>query len=63
MEQEISSAKVKQDRPIQNFDEKMNFVDSDEIEIRPPLLNCLNIVEYIWWLLDSDLKFTESQHS
>ena len=29
----------------------MNFWD--EIEIRLPLLNCLNILEYIWWLLDT----------
>ena len=31
------------------------FDDSDEIKIRLPLLNYLNILEYIWWLLNSDL--------
>ena len=31
------------------------FNDSDEIEIRLLLLNSLNILEYIWWLLNSDL--------
>ena len=30
--------------------------DSDEIETRLPLLNCLNFLEYIWWLLNSDFK-------
>ena len=29
--------------------------DSDEIEIRLPLLNFINILEYIWWLLNLDL--------
>ena len=38
MEQEISSAKVKPDRFIKKF----------EIEIRILLLNCVNILEYIW---------------
>ena len=32
---------------------------TDEIEIRRPLLNCLNILEHIWWLLNSDLQFTD----
>ena len=57
MEQEILPVKVKPGGPIQNFDQKMNFwKDSNEIEIRLPLLNCLNILEYIWWLLSSDFK-------
>ena len=50
VEQEILSAQVKPDRPIQNF-----FDDSNEIEIRLPLLTCLNNLEYIWWLLNSEL--------
>ena len=49
MEQEILSAKVKPDKPTQNFDWKMIFYDSDDIGF--PLLNCRNILEYIWWLL------------
>ena len=53
MEQEISSAKVKPDMPIQNFDKKMNFDDSDEIEYRLSLRNCPNILEYIWWVPNS----------
>ena len=55
MEQQILSAKVKPDRPIQNSDRRWIFDDSDEIEIKLPLLNCLNILEYICWLLNSDL--------
>ena len=31
------------------------FDDSDETEITLPLLNCLNVLEYIWWLLNSEL--------
>ena len=31
------------------------FDDSDEIAITLPLLKCLKILEYIWWLLNSDL--------
>ena len=31
------------------------FDDPDEIEIRLLLLNSLNILEYIWWLLILDL--------
>ena len=31
------------------------FDDPDEIEIRLLLLNYLNILEYIWWLLVLDL--------
>ena len=31
------------------------FDDPDEIEIRLLLLNYLNILEYIWWLLILDL--------
>ena len=31
------------------------FDDSDETEIKLPLLNCLNVLEYIWWLLNSEL--------
>ena len=34
---------------------KIIFDDSDEIQIRFSLLNCLKILEYIWWLLNSDL--------
>ena len=37
----------------------MNFYGSDEIEIWLPLLNFLNILEYIWWLLNSDLQLTD----
>ena len=33
----------------------MTFDDSDETEIRLPLLNRLNILEYIWLLINSDL--------
>ena len=55
MEQEISSAKVKPDRPCKTLIKRQVFDDSDKIEIRLPLLNCLNILEYIWWLLNSDL--------
>ena len=33
------------------------FDDYDEIEIRISLLNYLNILEYIWWLLNSEFKF------
>ena len=28
---------------------RRTFDDSDETEIRLALLNCLNILEYIWW--------------
>ena len=37
----------------------MPFNDSDEIEIRLSLLNCFNILEYIWWVLNSDISFTD----
>ena len=32
------------------------FDDSDETEIRLPLLNCLNILKYTWWLLNSGFR-------
>ena len=31
------------------------FDDSDEIDIKFHLLNYLNTLEYIWWLLNADL--------
>ena len=34
---------------------RLIFDDSDEIEIRLSLLNCLNILQYMWWLFNSDL--------
>ena len=36
---------------------RLIFDESDEIEIRLSLLYCLNILEYIWWLLNSELYF------
>ena len=44
MEQEISSANVKPDIPMQNFDEKLIFDDCDEIEIRLPLITVLTFL-------------------
>ena len=32
---------------------RLVFNDSDDIEIRLSLLNCLNILEYIWRLINS----------
>ena len=55
VEQEISSAKVKSDKSYKTLIKRSVFDESDEIEIRLPFLNCLNILEYIWWLLNSDL--------
>ena len=55
MEQKISSAKIKPDRATQNFDKIWAFDGSDDTEIRLLLLHFLNILEYIWWLLNSDL--------
>ena len=33
------------------------FNDSNEIEIRLHLLNCLNILKYIWWLLKACVRY------
>ena len=51
MEQEISSI---QTSLYKTLIKRWIFDGSDEIEIRLPLLNCPNILEYIWWLLNSN---------
>ena len=38
---------------------RLIFDDSDETEARIPLVNCLNILENIWWLLNINLYFTD----
>ena len=52
MEQETSANQI---GLYKNLIKRQIFDYSDEIEFRLPLLNCLNILKYIWWLRNSDL--------
>ena len=42
---------------LENIDQKINFYDPDETEIRFPLQIFLNIFECIWWSLHSSFLF------
>ena len=55
MEQEILSQRLNYIGLYKTYIKRWIFDVSDETQISLPLLNRLNILEYILWLLNSDL--------
>ena len=49
-------------RYIQNYDQKINFDDSDDIEIKVSYYGSFKfILKYIWWLLHSNFLFMNTK--